>query len=40
MHDYYSSQQIQINLLMCADPNSNRPQVIKGYYYSYFKEII
>lgn len=39
MHDYYSSQQSQINLLMCTDPNSNRPQVIKGYYYSYFKEI-
>lgn len=40
MHDYYSSQQSQINLLMCTDPNRNRPHVIKGYYYSYFKEII
>lgn len=39
MHDYYSSQQIQMNLFMCCtDPNNNRPQVIKGYYYFYFKE--
>lgn len=37
MHDYCSSQQIQINLFMCTDPNNNRPQVIKSCYYSYFK---